>query len=252
MSMKRWVTVMGLMLMMSVMALGQQTWKNETLRYALYIGPLKAGEASFITRNTTFEGQKVVRMDLIAKTTSAAEKIFSMNDTLTTYLDAENVRPVYFRKHCFEGDDRYEEFARFTYGQDGTCNARMRKNYKSGRVKERSESSNVAVYDMVSVMGYAKSMNTSGLKEGKHIDFRLVDAAEILDECLIYQGKETVKLSGKKYNCLVFQLVEPYMEKGKTKFKDILTIYVTDDNARKIVQMDIKFKVGSAKAKLIE
>ena len=165
--MKRWVTVMGLMLMMSGMALGQQTWKDETLRYALYIGPLKAGEASFMTRNTTFEGQKVVRMDLIAKTTSAAEKIFSMNDTLTTYLDAENVRPVYFRKHCFEGDDRYEEFARFSYGQDGTCNARMRKNYKSGRVKERTESSKVAVYDMVSVMGYAKSIAALGNLQAK-------------------------------------------------------------------------------------
>ena len=75
-----------------------QTWKNETLKYSLHIAPIKAGEASFVTRNTTFEGQKVVRMDLIARTTSAAEKIFSMNDTLTTYLDADNVRPVYFRK----------------------------------------------------------------------------------------------------------------------------------------------------------
>ena len=188
-----------------ILAVGQvpaaQSWKNETLRYALYIGPIKAGEASFVTRNTTFEGQKVVRMDLIARTTSAAEKIFSMNDTLTTYLEADNVRPVYFRKSCNEGGDVYTETARYTYAQDGLCRAQMRKNYMDGRVKERTESSRTAVYDMVSVMGYARAMNTSGMKEGQHIDFRLVDAAEILDECLIYQGKETVKLSGKKYNC---------------------------------------------------
>jgi hypothetical protein len=239
-------------MLVTVTVVAQQAWKNETLRYSLHIGPVKAGEASFITKNTTFEGQKVVRMDLIARTTSAAEKIFSMNDTLTTYLDAQNVRPVYFRKHCFEGDDVYEEFARFTYAANGSCKAQMRKNYKSGRVKEKTESSIVSVYDMVSIMGYARAMNTSGLKEGQHIDFKLVDAAEILDECLVYEGRETVKLSGKKYSCLVFKLVEPYWEKGKAKFKDILTIYVTDDNARKIVQMDIKFKVGSAKAKLIE
>ena len=114
-----------------------QSWKNETLKYALYIGPIKAGEASFVTKNTTFEGQKVVRMDLIARTTSAAEKIFSMNDTLTTYLDADNVRPVYFRKSCNEGGDIYTEYARFTYSQDGTCNAKMRKNYMDGRVKDK-------------------------------------------------------------------------------------------------------------------
>ena len=243
---------MAFMLLLAGTTQAAQTWKNETLKYALYIGPIKAGEASFVTRNTTFEGQKVVRMDLIARTTSAAEKIFSMNDTLTTYLDADNVRPVYFRKSCNEGGDIYTETARYTYASDGTCRAQMRKNYMDGRVKEKTQNSRTAVYDMVSVMGYARAMNTSGLTEGKHIDFKLVDAAEILDECLVYQGRETVKLSGKKYNCLVFKLVEPYWEKGKTKFKDILTIYVTDDNARKIVQMDIKFKVGSAKARIIE
>ena len=227
-------------------------WKDETVRYALYLGPVKAGEASFVTKKTQFEGQDVIRMDLIARTTSAADKIFSLNDTLTTYLDPVNTRPVYFRKHCFEGDDIVEEFARFTYPEQGGCQAAMRKNYKSGRVKEKTEASSVAVYDMVSVMGYARSMNTSGLQAGKHIDFRLVDAAEILDECLVYQGRETVKVSGTKYNCLVFKLVEPYVEKGKSKVKDVLTIYVSDDEARTIVQMDIKFKVGSAKAKIIK
>lgn len=248
--MKRVVFLLTALILMVQTSFAQQSWKDETLKYALYIGPIKAGEARLITKNTEFEGQKVVRMDLIAMTTSAAEKLFSMNDTLTTYLDAKTSRPVYFRKHCFEGDDRYEEFARYTYAEDGTCKAQMRKNYKSGRVKERTESSTTAVYDMVSVMAYARTMNTSGLKEGKHIDFRLVDAAEILDECLVYQGREKIKVSGKKYDCLVFKLVEPYQEKGKTKFKDILTIYVTDDSSRTIVQMDIKFKVGSAKAKL--
>ena len=250
--MKRLIFISAALILIVGVVSAKQSWKDETLTYSLHIGPIKAGEAKFITKNTVFEGQKVVRMDLIAKTTSAAEKIFSMNDTLTTYLDPVSTRPVYFRKHCFEGDDTYEEFARFTYSQDGSCSAWMRKNYKSGRVKERTESSEVSVYDMVSVMGYARTMNTSGLKQGKHIDFRLVDAAEILDECLIYEGRESLKLSGKKYDCLVFKLVEPYQEKGKTKFKDILTIYVTDDSARKIVQMDIKFKVGSAKARIIE
>ena len=100
MLMKRIIWIMALMLVVSEL-FAAQTWKNETLKYALYIGPMKAGEARLVTRNTTFEGQKVVKMELIARTTSAAEKIFSMNDTLTTYLDAENVRPVYFRKYFF-------------------------------------------------------------------------------------------------------------------------------------------------------
>ena len=167
--MKKIGLFMALMILTAGQVLAAQSWKNETLKYALYIGPIKAGEASFVTRNTTFEGQKVVRMDLIARTTSAAEKLFSMNDTLTTYLDADNVRPVYFRKSCNEGGDIYTETARYTYTSDGTCKAQMRKNYMDGRVKEKTETSRTAVYDMVSVMGYARAMNTSGTRPGSRL-----------------------------------------------------------------------------------
>ena len=249
--MKRLLSIFTLLVLVTGVVNAGQKWNDETLRYALYLGPIKAGEASLVTKNTVLNGQNVVRLELIARTTSAVEKIFSMNDTLTSYIDTNNTNPVYFRKHCFEGDDVVEEFAWFSYTSNGNFQAKMRKNYKDGRVKERTEASDVPVYDMISVVGYAKVLDTSGMQAGKHIDFRLVDAAEIIDECLIFQGRETLKVSGKRYSCLTFKLVEPYLEKGKTKFKDILTIYVSDDESRTIVQMDIKFKVGSAKAKII-
>ena len=104
---------------------------------------------------------------------------------------------------------------------------------------------------MVSVVGFARAIDKKSLSKGKRIGFKLADACTIIDEVLIYQGKESVKISGKKYDCMVFRLVEPYVEKGKKKDRDILVIYVNDDDERTIVQMDIKFKVGTAKAKLI-
>ena len=251
MIMKKVLFLMMLMTM-TVSAMSQQIWKDQTLKYALYIGPIKAGEARYITKNTTFEGQKVAKMQLLVRTTSAAEKIFSVNDTITSYVDTKYNRPVYYYKHSFEGDNNYEEFARFTYADDGGCVASLRKRYRNGRIRENTEKSSEIVYDLVSVMAFARSLNTSGLTPGKHIDYRLVDAADIIDECLIYKGRETVKVSGKNYNCLVINFVEPYIEKGKTKFKEVLTIYMTDDESRTVVEMDIKYKVGSAKARLIE
>lgn len=249
--MKRIISTMAFMFLLAGNMFAAQNWKNETLRYALYIGPIKAGEASFITKNTTYQGQKVVRMDLLIRTTSAAEKIFSINDTITSYIDPQNTRPVYYHKHSFEGDNHYQEFARYSYPEAGGCQVSLRKNYKDGHVRENIENSSVYVYDLVSIMAYARTLSISGLKVGKHIDYKFVDAADIIDECLVYQGRETVKVSGKKTECLVFKFLEPYMEKGKTGFKEVLTLYMTDDEARTIVEMDIKYKVGSAKARLI-
>ena len=249
--MKRIISIMAIMLLAAQVLTAGQTWKNETLRYALNIGPIKAGEAAFITRNTTFEGQKAVQMELRIRTTSAAEKIFSVNDTITSYIDPQNTRPIYYRKHSFEGDNHYQEFARYTYPDAGGCRVAMRKIYRDGRVRENTENSRVNVYDLVSVMAYARSIKTTGFMAGKRINYRFVDAADVIDECMIFEGRETVKVSGVKYDCIVFRFVEPYTEKGKTKYKEVLTIYMTDDDARTIVEMDIKYKVGSAKAKLI-
>ena len=104
---------------------------------------------------------------------------------------------------------------------------------------------------MISVVAYARSMDTKNLHDGQRMNFKLADAAEVLDESLIFMGKETLKTNGKKYSCLKFRLVEPYVDKGRKKDREILTIYVSDDAAHTIVEMDIKFKVGTAKAKLL-
>ena len=248
--MKRFFSIM-VAVMTGVVVTAQTSWQDEDLKYGMYLGPIKAGEAQLVTRNVDYNGQKAVEMRLIARTTSAAEKIFSLNDTLTTIVRPEDSSPVFFKKHCFEGDDIVSERVHFTKTSDGKCVAQMRKDYKDGHVKEVTETSDALVYDMISVVGFARTIDSKNLYKGQRLNFKLADAAEILNETLIYQGRETLKISGPKYDCMVFKLVEPYVEKGRNKDREILNIYVCDDEARTIVQMDIKFKVGTAKAKII-
>lgn len=248
--MKRIITIlMAMVLAAPVMA--DEVWRDETLRYAMYLGPIKAGEASLATKNLVRDGKKMVQMDLIARTTNTVEKLFSLNDTLTTIVDPVNSAPVYFRKHCFEEDDIVFEKVNFKTSADGRCTASMQKIYKNGRVKECMETADTQIYDMISVVGFARAIDTGTLYKGKRLPFKLADACDIIDEVLVYQGRESVKISGRKYNCHVYRLVEPYVEKGKKKERDILSIYVNDDAQRTIIQMVINFKVGSAKVKIL-
>ena len=223
---------------------------NETLSYSLYLGPIKGGEAKLVSRKVDYKGEEVIRMDLIANTTKMADKIYSLHDTLTTFLTMTDSRPVRFQKHCYEGDDIVREKADFNLLPDGTFSVDMRKDYKNGRVKEKTQKSSEPVYDMVSIVAFARSIEPATLKPGKRIGFKLTSSAEIKDEYLIYQGKEQIKISNKKYDCMIFRLVEPVVENGNKKDNDVLTIYVNDDPLRTIIQMDIKFKVGAAKVKL--
>lgn len=223
---------------------------NEVLKYGLYMGPLRGGDATLSTRAVTYDGKKAYQMQLIANTTKAAQKIFFMSDTLTSILDAA-ATPLEFWKHCYEGDDIVKEKDTFSKNSDGTYAASLRKDYKNGRVKENDFTTTKPVYDMVSIVAMARSMQTSNLYAGKRIEFKLADAAEIHDETLIFSGRETMKVDGKKVQCLVFRLVEPKIEKGKSKDNDILTIFVSDDAKRTIVQLDIQLKFGSVKVKLL-
>ncbi|MCQ2072775.1 MAG: DUF3108 domain-containing protein [Bacteroidaceae bacterium] len=229
----------------------QTVWKNEVLSYGLYIGPVKAGEAELTTKKTDWKGQDAVMMQLVARTTKAAEKIFSLNDTLTTFVRPQDSAPIHFQKHCIEEDDIVYENDDFIYQKDGKWKGILSKTYRDGHVKEKTVMSASPIYDMISVVGYARAMDTGSLRDGQRMDFKLADAAEVLDESLVFMGRETLKMNGRKYSCLKFRLVEPYYDKGKKKDRDIMTIFVSDDAAHTIVEMDIKFKVGTAKAKLL-
>ena len=52
--MKR-IATMIMVLATAVAAMGQNMYKNEKLRYGMYLGPIKAGEAELITKNVTYK-----------------------------------------------------------------------------------------------------------------------------------------------------------------------------------------------------
>lgn len=249
--MKRLLFVLTAGLYMGFASAARLNVETGTLNYGMYFGPLRAGDAKLVTTRVDYNGHETIRMDLIANTTKLAEKIYYLHDTLTTFIRISDSSPVHFRKHCFEGDDIVREKVDYTKLQNGSYSVSMRKDFKDGRIKENTVVSEEPVYDMVSIMAYARSINPSDLQSGERLNFKLASSARLKDEFLIFQDRETLKIAGRQYNCLVFKLVEPTMEKGILKENDILIIYLSDDPSRTIVQMDIKFKIGSAKVKLI-
>ena len=84
----------------------------------------------------------------------------------------------------------------------------MRKDFKDGRIKENTVVSEEPVYDMVSIMAYARSINPSDLQSGERLNFKLASSARLKDEFLIFQDRETLKIAGRQYNCS-FKLVGP-------------------------------------------
>lgn len=223
---------------------------GEQFKYGLYIGPVRAGEAVLSTKAVTYEGKKAYRMQLVANTTKTADKIYSLHDTLTSVVSPDAI-PLEYWKHAHEGEYNNGERTVFTKTPDGKYVANMHKIYRDGvTTRDNVETSTQPIYDLISIMAMTRNMDTKNLYVGKKIDIQIVDGADVLHDCFIYKGRETMKVGGKKVDCLEFNVAEPKIEKGKTKYNDVLTIFVSDDDKRTIVQLEINMGFGAVKAKL--
>ena len=92
----------------------------------------------------------------------------------------------------------------------------------------------------------ARSFDTSNYSVGQRIHFPMATGKKVEMQTLIYRGKEDWKANDKNtYRCLVFSLLD-YEE--KTKEKELLRFYVTDDQRHLPIRIDFYLKFGTAKA----
>ncbi|MBQ5663222.1 MAG: DUF3108 domain-containing protein [Bacteroidaceae bacterium] len=224
---------------------------GETLKCNLYFNWkfvwVRAGDASLIIRDTLFNGQKAMAMSLLSSTNSRADKFFKMRDTLTTVF-THDMRPIYYRKASFEGKRYYLNQAWYDYSNPDSIKVSQTYRRDQNPVEKRTDNSAIPVYDMMSLLAYARTIDFSSMKVGQRLSFPVATGRRIETQYLIYRGK-TVMESDKdiKYNCITVSLVE-YDKKGREQ--TIINFYVTDDKNKLPILLDLALNFGSAKAKL--
>ena len=185
---------------------------GETLLYDLYFNWkfvwLKAGSASLNISNTTYMGKDAYRTRLITRGSKRADRFFIMRDTIMSYTTREMV-PMYYKKAANEGGSYRTDEVWYSY-IDGICHVKQRHRNKRGTIKVKNESREDCIYDMLSIMLKARSMNISNMNKGYRYHFQMTDGGKTQDEVLIFRGRSTfqVENSPVKYRCLVFSYVE--------------------------------------------
>lgn len=224
---------------------------GERLSYTLFFNWkfvwIKAGEASLSTRATTYKGQKAYTSTLLGSTNKTADAIFRLRDTLTTIVRPDAL-PLYFVKHCQEAEDIVYERAWFSYPSANVYRAKQTKVYIDGHERNTEFSRTTPIFDMISLMQYARTFDMQRLKRNQRLVYPMVTGKKVEDQTLIYMGKQEVTtLSGKDVSCHVFSLVQTAEKGGEA---ELLRFFISDDERHIPIQIDIALKFGTAKAKL--
>lgn len=221
---------------------------GESLHYDLYFNWkfvwVKAGSTHFKVANSTYNGKKALKTDIIFRSNKACDKVFPMKDTLVSYTTEELV-PLYFRKGANEGKRYTVDEVWYSYSGGKTI---MKQKYLSadGNWLNHQTTSDDCVNDMLNILLLARSYDYSNYKKGQRMHFQMVTGKRLSDQILIYKGKEDFKANdGHTYRCLVFSLLN---DKEKSKEKELLRFYITDDDNHLPVRIDFYLKFGTAKA----
>lgn len=250
------VLLLLLMLVASSSAIGLKrapAYKSgETLKCNLYFNWkfiwVKAGNASLVIRDTVYNGEKAQRMTLYNSTNKHADKFFRMRDTLTTVFTTDS-RPLYYRKASAEGKRYYLNEVRYDYLDNGKVKVSQSYKRDDEPTVYKEDIVDAAVYDMMSLLAYARTLDFSSLKTGDRLTYPVATGRRIEQQHLIYRGKARTKADdGYEYDCMLISLVK--MKDGKER--SVIDFYVTDDFNHLPIMLDLALNFGSAKARITE
>lgn len=228
-----------------------QTFKSgETLKCNFYFNWnfiwIKVGDASLTIRDTIYNGQKAKCMKLLSSTNKKADSFFRMRDTLMTVF-TDDYKPLYYRKASVEGKKYRLRQVWYNYLDNSRVKVAQYSRYNDEAPIYKEEVFNGQIYDMMSLLAYARTLDFTSLKKGTRLTFNVASGKKVERQHLVYRGKKKTKSDdGHEYDCFRVSLITE--EDGDEE--EIVNFHVTDDRNHLPILLDLVLNFGSAKARL--
>lgn len=157
--------------------------------------------------------------------------------------------PLEFVKRAHEGKEYTQENTTYSYSGSG-INIHT-KRIKDGVLRfDENMTTTDCVYDMISVVYYARTLDYSKMKKGDEHGIEFISGKKKVYMVIEHGGVEKLEANdNKKYECI--KLVLSITNGNKLAFdnkEEAMTVYITNDNNRMPVRLDSKLKIGSTRA----
>jgi hypothetical protein len=204
-----------------------------TVFYSLAGMYVHAGDATFTNHLEKINGKWIYHAIGKGQSNSNYDWIYKVRDVYETWMDAETMQPLRFRRDVLEGKTRKFEQVLF--------------NRSNNTIQSDSTTikSSPCIQDVLSAVYYSRNLDFSLYKKNDTIPFTMFLENEIHPLHIRYLGKEEVKTKFGKFHAIKFKplLVEgTIFESGEN-----MTVWVSDDEARVPVRIESHILIGSIK-----
>ncbi|MDX5428047.1 MAG: DUF3108 domain-containing protein [Bacteroidota bacterium] len=216
---------------------------GEQLKYEVHYGFINVGEAELMVDKITQVHNRPT-YHTIGKGTSNGfwDMMFKVRDHYESYIDTATFEPHRFIRNVQEGDYRIVRDITFDHKENIAID------HKKDPSIQYSLPDNCQ--DLLSSFYYARSFDATGIEKGDVIEITMFLDHELFPFKLKFQGRETLKVKGKRIRCLKFQ---PVVQSGRVfKDEETMTIWVSDDANKIPVRLKTDLMIGSIKMDLTE
>lgn len=255
---KHLLTVIALLFsIVSFTLSGQTALKNnafeagEKLTYDLYykygILNMKGGKATLNTEGTTYKGSDAYKMTLHASTGGLIGSLFTVDDTLTSYMD-KNLIPQLFIKGASEGKDYTRERQIYTYQNNNTSIRAIR--HRNGKfIFDENISTDRCTYDMMSILAFARTLDYSNMQKGDNTQVQFITGKRLVNMYIRYMGASSLKVNnGKTYEAVELSLM--ILDKAFVDQEEAMKVWITNDDNKLPLQIYTNLKIGEMRSVL--
>ncbi|MBF6597450.1 MAG: DUF3108 domain-containing protein [Fermentimonas sp.] len=222
---------------------------GENIEYDLYFNfglfRARAGKGSLSITESNYRGVNSLKTVMLLNTSGLAGNIYSVSDTLTSYID-KDMRPLLFTKEAHEGGDYSIERQSYTYDGNKIKIRSLRTFNGEERFDEVFESDK-CTYDYLSVLSMIRNIDFSGMKPGERKFIQFISGRKAVNMYVNYQGISNIRANdGKRYE--VIDLTLTVHDDAFENQKDALKASLTNDKNRVPIIIDTSLNIGSIRA----
>lgn len=225
---------------------GEELDYNIRYKYGMVV--MKGGTAQYGLETTIFNRKQVLKSALTFKTNSFFDKIFMIRDTLNSYANLPDLKPLYHNRSVNEGGYHFTEEMLVLKHEFSSTQVNVKRMRKEILRVDTVINSELPGYDLLNIFLFIRNMDYSQFNHGQICTVATFLGEKKVNIIIKYHGQTILQKNNTKYKTL--KLTIDVVNEVFTESKNAIEVWISDDENHVPLKIKAKLRIGAAEAEL--